>query len=156
MKEIIKTVIEKLQEIPDLRYIAEDWGQLDFDDRTVKFPCALVDINGFEFKQMGRQAQSAEGDIYIRIADDAANISSKAPDKMQERAGNYYDLLEKVHNAIHGLTDNQTFQKLMQTSIKRIRRDTGIREYILVFNTSYMVESNLPKQVSVSANINIK
>ena len=34
--------MERLQEqVPDLRYIAEDWGQLDFynDAPPVKFPC---------------------------------------------------------------------------------------------------------------------
>lgn len=156
MKEIIQQIIERLQtNITELRYVGEDWGQLEFEPLPVQFPCALIDLDGFSFQQMGQRAQTAEGDIYIRIADIATRISANAPAQLQEQSYNYYDLIEKVHNVIHGLA-GQTFQPLMQTSVKRVRRDSGTREYVLTFRTAFVVESNLKHSYVAVGNVDIK
>ena len=48
MKTILNAVMQRLKEqVSELRYISEDWGQLDYYETMppVKFPCALVSID---------------------------------------------------------------------------------------------------------------
>ena len=67
MKHILEAVMERLQEqVPDLRYIAEDWGQLDFynDAPPVKFPCALISVSNIKFES--QTAGTRDDDSYPR------------------------------------------------------------------------------------------
>lgn len=156
MKEIIKSIVTALQtEVPELRYVGEDWGQLDFEPSPVQFPCALVDLDGFSFQQMGQRAQTGEGNVYIRVADINTRISANAPTRLQDQMYSYYDLLEKIHHAIHGLA-GEGFQQLTQMSLKRVRRDGQTREYMLTFRTAFVVASNLKCSTTTIGGVGIK
>ena len=58
MKEILEAVMRRLKEqVPDLAYVSEDWGQMDYYNEAppVKFPCALISVShiGFESETWG-------------------------------------------------------------------------------------------------------
>ena len=53
MKEILLQIMSELQaKVPELAYIAEDWGQMDYYNGAppVKFPCALISASSIDFE----------------------------------------------------------------------------------------------------------
>ena len=60
MKEILKNIQTKITEVQAVKYVDEDWGQLNLfpGDLPVQFPCVLCDIKGnkadYIFKDFGQ------------------------------------------------------------------------------------------------------
>lgn len=55
MKEILKNIQSKITEVQAVKYVDEDWGQLNLyhGDLPVQFPCVLFDIKDGQFENIG-------------------------------------------------------------------------------------------------------
>lgn len=56
MKAILIAVQETLLTIPELRYVDEDWGQLDdySPNPPTQFPLALIDVGNLQYSDISR------------------------------------------------------------------------------------------------------
>lgn len=145
MKEILEAVMERLQEeVGNLRYIAEDWGQLDYyhDTPPVKFPCALVSMNRLQFESETRQTRRARMNILIRVADaPAVSATMAAPEQHTQQAFAIFDLMERIGNCLYGF-GGDAFNELEQQEITRYNREDAVREYAMTFTTEYLIETD--------------
>lgn len=135
----IFTAVEKaiIENAPGVKYVSEDWGQLDFyqSHPPVQWPCLLYDLAKFDYSDRGMHSQEAVGTIVIRIADyNAVNTSALAPDHTPPLA--ILEIISDVYKALQGL-GGETFTRLRRTKLLRVRRDDGIREYEMTFQTSF-------------------
>ena len=103
IKDTLTAVKEALKTVPDLRYTAEDWGQLDFFNQPpVRFPCVLLDAEEVRYSDSGRGFQQGEASLTVRVADNRVfNGSFQAPASQAEFA--MFDLLQAVYKALQGL-----------------------------------------------------
>ena len=122
IKDTLTAVKEALKTVPDLRYTAEDWGQLDFFNQPpVRFPCVLLDAEEVRYSDSGRGFQQGEASLTVRVADNRVfNGSFQAPASQAEFA--MFDLLQAVYQALQGV---------------RARRDDGIREFRMSFDFAF-------------------
>lgn len=104
IKDTLTAVKEALKTVPDLRYTAEDWGQLDFFNQPpVRFPCVLLDAEEVRYSDSGRGFQQGEASLTVRVADNRIfNGSFQAPASQAEFA--MFDLLQAVYKALQGLS----------------------------------------------------
>ena len=104
IKDTLTAVKEALKTVPDLRYTAEDWGQLDFFNQPpVRFPCVLLDAEEVRYSDSGRGFQQGEASLTVRVADNRVfNGSFQAPASQAEFA--MFDLLQAVYQALQGLS----------------------------------------------------
>lgn len=144
MKHILETIMERLQaKVPELQYIAEDWGQLDFYDEAppVKFPCALISVSRISFESQTIHTRWATMGILIRVADaPAVSGTMAAPEAYRNRAFAIFDLMDKIGNTLYGYTDD-SFNELEQKEITHYSREDAIREYAMLFETEYGIDS---------------
>ena len=144
MKEILEAVMQRLTEqVPDLAYISEDWGQMDFYNNAppVKFPCALISVNRISFESDTWELRRARLTFLIRIADcPALTGNMAAPQEHRQRAFAIFDLMEQVGNCLYGF-GTEAFNDIEQQEITRYNREDAIREYAMTFTTEYAVES---------------
>ncbi len=141
MKQAFLNLQEKLQELAELKYIDEDWGQLDAysPNPPTKFPLALIDFGNLNFSNLGidrtktpYQRQMAEGMLIITIANlKLTNTSRNAPTAQKDAAFKIWELIEAVHQKLHGYSCLQNASPLIRTGLARIKRDDGIQEYEL-------------------------
>jgi hypothetical protein len=120
-------------------YIDQDLGQLEhYETRpSVPFPCALLDIDDFDFDDMAYNKQKGEGYIKIRLAVAAWSPSSSlVPDEVKLKAMGYYDMEQKVHEALQGWCDDG-FSKLLRRKSKTELREDNIRVRIIIYKTSF-------------------
>ena len=135
----IFTAVEKAiaESAPGVKYLSEDWGQLDFyqNHPPVQWPCLLYDVSAFDYSDRGQLAQEAVGTITVRVADyNAVNTSALAPEHTAPLV--ILEVISDVYKALQGL-DGETFSALRRTKLVRVRREDGIREYEMTFKTSF-------------------
>jgi len=140
IKQVLQAVQDELAKIESLRHVGEDWGQLHYDVPSVRFPCALIDVDGFNFEDVATFAQKARGEIYITVADQLlSKISADAPESLQRKAFEFIDLLTVIQRAINQL-EVEGCDPLVRKSIKRVRRNDKTREYRITFGTEFRDE----------------
>lgn len=139
-------------EVPELKYIDQDLGQLDnYDVRpTVAMPCALIDIGEFDFDDMaGKNMQHGEGLVLVRLAVDPFSASNNlAPEAVREKALSYYDIEQKIYVALHGWRTTGFSKMLRRKSIKEIR-DDKFRVKVIAFATSFEDATASPVMISI-------
>ena len=136
IKHALLAAQSALGKLSELKYVAEDWGQIDYyDPPPVAWPCALIECERADYSDAGRGMQIGEGVVTVRVADlRLFNTSTKAP-----RAGEAYDIfdtLQKVYCALQGLS-GETFTPLWRVSSVRARRDDAVREFRMSFRFSF-------------------
>lgn len=144
MKEFLENTQAKINEVPGIAYLDEDWGQLDdyAPNPPVKWPCCLIDMTNVDYSDIGtdkkampQNRQEGTGSITITFANlKLTNTSFKAPQGQKDDARAILDLIELTHAKIHGFAPVAGSGRLMRKSFKRIKRDDGIQQYQIVYS----------------------
>lgn len=143
MKTILNAVMQRLKEqVSELRYTSEDWGQLDYYETVppVKFPCALISIDRLSYNVVAKDRRKADISVIVRIAD-APSVTGNgaAPESYRNRAFAIFDLLEEASEALNGLSGD-TFNRFSLEAIYRTGRQDFIREYSMTFRTGFTLK----------------
>lgn len=143
MKATLITIQQTLQTITELRYVDEDWGQMDdySPNPPTQFPLALIDVGNLQFSDISRDRnlvpqmrQMASGTVTIRICDlRLTNSSGRAPAGQKALIFGIWDLIDKVHAKLHGNVIGGSAGALMRTNLRKRRRDDGIQEFELTY-----------------------
>jgi hypothetical protein len=141
MKSILQNIQGKLSDITDFKYIDEDWGQLNYYQPPVKWPCCLIDINNANYSNIGKDLQSKPlnrqlGKVVAKITIATlklTNTSMQAPQAQKEQAWVIWDIMQKVHENLHGFSPGETCSKMLRSSLERTQRDDGVQEYQILY-----------------------
>lgn len=145
MNEILQSIKSQLEKVSELKYIDEDWGQLNLYgiEMPVKWPCALVRLTSATFSNIGTNIRAIpinrqEGTLSFEITiakTKLSNSSNRAPINQQNKAFEVWELVEKVHQTLHGWSPMEHTGKLIRTSIGSIKRDDGIQEIKIAYTS---------------------
>ena len=143
MKEVLKNIQDTILLIPAIRYVDEDWGQLDdySPNPPTQFPLALIDIGNLQYSDIGKDRtatpqnrQMATGTIVISIANlKLTNSSARAPQTQKDKAWAIWDIVESVHTKLHGVVVGGAAGAMMRTNMRKVKRDDGIQEYEVTY-----------------------
>lgn len=143
MKTILTAIKAKLNGVSDLKYIDEDWGQLNYYgvDIPVQWPCALVRLSGGQFSDIGRDWRAIpqnrqEGVLTFEITIakvKLTNSSNRAPINQQNSAFEIWELVEKVHQALHSWKPTENTGSLIRSSISSTKRENGVQEISIIY-----------------------
>ncbi len=145
MKLVLKNIQTILTEITELKYIDEDWGQLDdySPNPPTQWPLVLIDIGSLQYSDIGRDKdpnvkpsnrQMATGTIVLSIANvKLTNSSARAPQNQKDLAWTIWDIVESVHAKLHGVKVEGSAGAMMRTAMRKVKRDDGIQEYEVTY-----------------------
>lgn len=134
IKHILTAVQSALMKSGKLRYIGEDWGQLDdYEMKPVSFPCALIGFQNATYHSQLIGRQDATLTITVRIASMHVRSSSAAPDPNSNF--DCYVLANELSGVLHGLGDDY-FTPLVRQSMNKSRRNDGVKELVVTFATA--------------------
>lgn len=143
MNTILQNIKTQLEKVSELKYIDEDWGQLNIYgmEIPVKWPCALVRLTNASFSDIGTNIRAnpinrQEGNLSFEIIIakvKLTNSSNRAPVSQQTKAFDIWELIEKVHQVLQGWSPIEHTGKLIRTSIGSTKRDDGIQEIRIVY-----------------------
>ena len=146
MKYIYETILAKLKEIPELKWIDLDKGQLEFYEGrpSVAFPCALIEVQYPKTTDMDQMAKVQDADVLVsvRVAHDFAgiNTSGAASDAHRAASLTYLDTVEKVYLKLQGFSD-AVMTPLSRQNVRAEKRADGIKVNPLNFVTSFVDKS---------------
>jgi hypothetical protein len=134
-KAILLNLKQHLTQVTGIRYVDEDWGQLDdySPNPPVQWPCVLIDVSAVSYSNLGQDAtripnsrQQGEAQLTVKIANvKLSNTSVMAP----PQGSVILDLMQQVHNRLHGYRPYERAGKLIRVSMQRSRRDDGVQVY---------------------------
>lgn len=135
---ILSSVQVQLGErVPELVYIDKDWGQLAYEIPSVKWPCALLDVENVDYMQEGSGRQMADTRITITVADMRLTPASlTAPDRMD--AYKTIELLGKIHRALHNFS-TVDYAPLFRSNLKKVIVNSSYECYRLTYQTAFEV-----------------
>ena len=144
MKALLEKIQQKVGEIAELKYIDENWGQLDYysPNMPVQYPCALIDVQQVQYTNLGRdmskkpvQRQIGQVSIKISIANmRLSNSSMQAPRRQKEEVWAIWGIIEKIHQQLHGVLLLPNVSALIRSSQSRTLRDDGVQEYEVYYS----------------------
>ena len=143
MKVILQNIQNKLtSEVTDLKYVDEDWGQLNMYQPPVKWPCCLIDITAINYTHLGidrtkvpQTRQTGKIAVKLTLANlKLTNSSGMAPQSQKDQAWFIWDLADKIHEKLHGFCPGENCTKMMRSNLQRSVRDDGVQEYFITYN----------------------
>ncbi len=141
MEIILQGVQARLNsKVPELKYIDEDWGQLDYyyPNPPVKWPCSLIDATAATWSNAGNLQQLGLVQVKIRVADmKLTNSSAKAPSGQKTVSFSFFVLLRNIYKALHGWSGDESYTALIRTATNRVKREDGVRIYEVTFTTNF-------------------
>ena len=148
MKTLLQNIQNKLSEVIELKYIDEDWGQLNMYQPPVKWPCCLIDISDINFSNLGidrtatpQNRQLGKATVKLTLANlKLTNTSMQAPQAQKDQAWLIWDLAQKIHQKMNGFTPDVNCSRMLRNDLKRSVRDDGVQEY---FITYYVEATNI-------------
>lgn len=148
MKQLLTDIQTRLiAKVTALKYVDEDWGQLDFysPNPPVKFPAAVIDCINATYTDEGKLVQLGRVQVRIRIADQKlSNTSGNAPSSQKSNAFAIYTTLASIHAALHGWSGNAAYSKLIRQSLKRETRSDGMRVHEIIYTTQLVDDGAMP------------
>lgn len=147
MDQILSDIQARLTaELPEIKYIDEDWGQMNQPTPQVKYPCVLVDVQGADYKDLGLFAQEGVVVVAVRLYNlKLGNSSQGAPSTQKEKYKTHWQLLKEINIALHAQNFLQEGLGLLKRTkfTKRIRED-GLLQFELLYTLSLTDESCVP------------
>lgn len=148
MKQLLTDLQNRIiAEVPALRYVDIDWGQLSyyFPHPPIQWPCALIDITNVQWSNVLKNGQLGMATIQISVADlRLTNTSGKAPQGQKDNALAIWDILNKVYVALQGWAGDKSYAGLMRTANSQTRREDGVRIYQITFTTEIKDNAAIP------------
>ena len=155
MEMIITDIENKLmQDVPALKYVDHDWGQMDFfQSPPVKYPCVMIDIQSGEYTDKVNFVQQGNLLIVLRIFDlKLSNSSGRSPNNQKQEARKIWQLMKDINKSMHGQNFLQTGNGLpMRKSFRRIKREDGCIQTELYYSTQFTDESCTPDVHKIDA-----
>ncbi|MCH7400113.1 hypothetical protein MM236_19110 [Belliella sp. DSM 107340] len=132
-------VCDLIAEVPEVKWIDMDFGQLDdFNTRPmVAFPCALIGIDIINAIELGQKKQKCQVLVNVKLAFDYKGESAHlAPENVKDRSLAYYAVVKNVYKKLQG-------QRVGTTPLKRQRqietaRPDRIKICELPFSTEFL------------------
>lgn len=120
MEEIIKVVMAKLtSEVPELRWVDLNIGQMNTSEPPVDYPCALIDVTKIDYSTAGCRRQIGTVDVEIELYFVVRSPSNAAaPEHLREQALSHFDIVQKVYVALEGLA-GENFTGLNRQQARR-------------------------------------
>lgn len=145
-------------QVNEIKWTDQDLGQLEhFEYKpSVSFPCALIDFAQANYSALAENAQIGDIAIQIRLGFAPFSASNNvAPTNVREKALSFYDIEQKVFEALMGWAPDapagnaefeegkytQPFVRVSAITEHRDNDQMGLRVRVLTFSTTYQDES---------------
>jgi hypothetical protein len=156
MDTVISSAQDRLAgQVTALKYVDEDWGQLDnySPNFPAKWPCALIDVLDVQWSNIGKKVQMGLAQIRVKIADLRLSNSSKAaPAGQKANSNSFYTLTQQVYNALQGWCGASHYSAFIRISERRVQRDDGVKEHWMIFTTEIKDSSAMGVMTTLPGN----
>lgn len=138
MKNIYQAILAQLEaQVPELKWIDLDKGQMNFERPPVLFPAALIDIDVVKAQNLNSRRQLCDAAINVKLCFDyGGNTDANTPTQARQDSLGYFDLKEKVYANLQGYGNAEMNGLERVREFSEPRRD-HYKVINIVFTTQY-------------------
>lgn len=128
MNNTVRLIQDRIAgQVPGIKYVDADWGQLDAEEPSVKWPCALVDIESADCEQMESGGTSQRVLCEIRVTVESLHLAPTnraSADGMRQQGLEFYAILDDVYEALQGWDMGAGYGRLehLRTRTRNVQR----------------------------------
>lgn len=143
MDNIMLALMELIkQNLPELSYIDEYFGQLETDDDTnpVTFPCVLIEQPEADWTDIAQGVQTGSVLMTFRLAIDCyddTHYGSGTEDRLRER----YELNKRLYRTLQDLSVSDNMDSLTRVKSRGYTIGGGIKIYETTYKFDFHDES---------------
>lgn len=140
-KTIIIKILEHLKKnVKELRWIDVEAGQLAATERPpIAYPACLVDMAYTQCEALSGPRQKVTVQIQLQIVFQHQGATSSAtPTAFRDKALAYYDVTEKIHEALQYWTAEGLWMPLKRVSIRPRTRKEGLKVFEAIYQLTYI------------------
>ena len=137
---IIKDLIAMLESgLTELKYVGKDWGQLDYEQPPVGWPCVLIDIEEVAVFRYTDGNELDTATVVLTVANKRTNSSSShAPAGTLAKSMATIDLTDDIHGKVQGYkASGADYNALQAVSFFKRRDIPGVECYEMRYRTKY-------------------
>ncbi|MDO4782673.1 MAG: hypothetical protein Q4A09_05565, partial [Capnocytophaga felis] len=135
-KQLYLTILEILKQIPDIKWVDLNTGQLQQEIPPLAYPAVLVNINSLNCKDLGENIQRVQASFSLALVYPAmGETNSHAPEPMQSTALQFLDLAEEIYKKMQSFESEQ-FYPFERTGVQ-FRNLRGLSTVDLQFVTAF-------------------
>lgn len=136
IQEIFTPIQERIQKSNLVKYVSEDWGQLEYygKDCPVQWPCCIFDITAGNFSNIGKLEQEGEINLVFKVAHLRLTPNSGRTNPAQQaNSWEVVSIVEQLHKHIQGFKPHPQHGKLIRKAMRKIQRADGIKQYEITY-----------------------
>lgn len=137
MKTLYLKLIELLTEIPELKYIDLNFGQLQEEKPPLIYPAVLINIDASVTDDVQDIFQIMTGNFDLTLCVKILNESNAAsPVEVREKALEYFEISEKIYKKLQGFKDSY-FESFSRKTVRDQALRKGLKTTVQRFETSW-------------------
>ena len=143
MKKLYNKLFELLKEIPEIKYIDLNFGQIMEEKPPLAYPAILIGININSTDTFQDIFQQINAEFTLTLVARAGDTNSLTEDNRREQALAYLDLSEKIYNKMQGYEDNH-FSTFNLQSVTELNQRKGLKITALRYSCGWKQEATKP------------
>lgn len=137
MEDLYLKLLELLKQVPQLRYIDLDTGQLMMEKPTINYPAALIEIDISNSEDIGANIQHCNINFIIRLVTKAiGETNASAPVPVIKSSLEWLRLQNEVYKKLQGYGDANFYPFSRRSGKNEVMRKE-LKTFALRFETSY-------------------
>lgn len=141
MKTIYQSILNRLlAEVPELKWIDLDKGQMRFERPPVLFPAALINLQVPNSQNLNSTKQLVRAQVSIKLCFDfTGNTDANTPEEHRLNSLAYFDVVDKVFSKLQGWGTDE-LNPLERVNQYDEQRPDAYKISVITFSTGYYEE----------------
>lgn len=103
IEDIYGGIYDLLAAIPEIKWVDQDFGQMEMERPPVAYPCVLIGIDLPGTENIGQNKQNCQVTINLRICFSySGETSMKSPAEVRERGLAHYRTVREIYRKVQG------------------------------------------------------
>lgn len=136
-ENLFELILEKLDEIKEIRFIDFDLGQLTEEKPPITYPAVLIDIDYPLTQNIDKYLQEVRAIVKLTIITKSLSETNNLASKPTRSKGlEFLRLRQKVYKKLQGF-ENEEFFPFERKSMRTAQIRQGLKTTVLQFETSF-------------------
>jgi len=136
-ENLFELILEKLDEIKEIRFIDFDLGQLTEEKPSITYPAVLIDIDYPLTQNIDKYLQEVRAIVKLTIITKSLSETNNLASKPTRSKGlEFLRLRQKVYKKLQGFGNEEIFP-LERKSMRNAQIRQGLKTTVLLFDTSF-------------------
>lgn len=138
MTTIYESILARLTaQVPELKWIDLEKGQMNYERPTIVFPAALIGISLPKIENLNQKKQVCEAYVTIKLCFDfTGNTSVSTPEATRLASLAYFDLCDKIFNVLQGW-GNGEMNPMSRINVAEELRPDAYKAVKIIFKTAF-------------------